>query len=414
MFNEEEEEEENQTYFPVKPPSSLSPNHFYSFAPRTIFNQQNQNENNTHELLSDDDSDSLKSNLSFDDIPPPVIRNSIETQTKQNESIFEIQDFNKTKEEEEEEEEILSNENQMDDYESNLIQIKMVLSDLNDKIASIKNECTIQNQTKLNADISYLRQMMKSIHANVDTQNMQINDMKKTLENYVIPHQDNNFLSKIRDFKNKEEQYINYQIEIMCTILNKCVDEKFKEEASSILANKTNELEKLMDEKETLLNELSMLEDQFLKQDQFINDQKYKQDKKLLKARLVKQYYKDMKNIQLSALEDEKKNSIINQQTNHNHFISPPNRFSQTNHNIKQNLSSPILPPLASYKQQTNQVKQFSPVKPIMRPLKNLGPNLSLIEGNRSARTHSFFRLKETKQNELISKIQQNDDSDSN
>ena len=410
MFDEEEEEESQQLY-KVKPPSSLSPGQFFSFAPRTLGKQINPQEN-VHELLSDDDSDSNKENDSFDDIPPPVLRDSIETQTPQNEYIFQNNDYDQKKEEN-----FVFNDEQPEDYESQLIDIKMTLSDLNDKINSLKNECSTQNQTKLNADISYLRQMMKSIRANVDTQNMHINDMKYELETLVVPPQYDESLSRLRNMKNVQEQCVYTQIESMCKMLDKCEDEKFKEDASLLLARKTSELQKVMDEKTTLINQLSVLQDQFLKQDQFINEQKYKQDKRLMKKRLIKQYYKDMQNIQISALEVERKES--NNLQHFNHFVLPHNSVTQSNHEIHQSYSSSILPPISSNKQQTNQFKQYTPVRPVMRPLRSFGMSLasSHADGNRTARTHSFFRMRQPKKLEPISNDffnESNSDSDSN
>ena len=369
-----DEEEEKEHFFRIKPPPN-EPTSFFSCAPRTLVDSC-ANKKDEHLLIDVSDIDDDENNTQNKD-EQSTIQNTTYNYVKNSfpldhESTFQIHkphsnDFQTQKETETE----LS-------YESFLLDIKTQLSDLDDKLKIAKNECTQQNQIKLSADIHYLREMMNCIKTNIKTTQIKNNDIKKKLDILSIPPNYADSMSRLTKNSKKKQQYVFDQIEALCHIIENCSNENFKECASSTLADKTRELQQVLDQKENLLAELSLLRDQFAKQEDFVIQQIYQQNKRNMKRKLIRQYYEDMQTISLSSFHSETK------------YIQP-----SLPHPPQSTFGTTCLPPIARNK--GSSIKpHFSLGLSPRRSIRGIGMSLASShgEGAKTARTHSYFRMK--------------------
>ena len=190
------------------------------------------------------------------------------------------------------------NEEEYRTEEEKKAELNRILSQLNVQLKEKQQEITRHNQIKLYAGISYQHAQIKFLKDMVAKELGLVNDCSKNLNNLNRPDEYSQKAHQMHKYEVETRTHIFEQIEAMCNILSQCPDENFKEKASSLLANKSDELQKVQEEREALESEIHTLEEQFLAQNDFITNQLFKRDK--TKAKM------ELKNIYTNALNNPK------------------------------------------------------------------------------------------------------------
>lgn len=174
--------------------------------------------------------------------------------------------------------------------EARKIALRRSVNELNSELKELQKKVSKQAQTKLFADINFQKWKINFLNENIKKELGSVNACTQEIDGMKRPDEYPQKMHKMRKEEVQRRSFIFEQIEAMCSILSQCPDENFKEQASLILANKSDELQKIQEEREELESEIRTLEEQFLAQNDFITNQLYIRDKTKAKEQLKKIY----------------------------------------------------------------------------------------------------------------------------
>lgn len=224
--------------------------------------------NESHEFFSDDSESDLDYRFELNE--PPLQDEGTSTENSQNSS-----------------------------FESSnpLLNLRREYASLLETIKQQKIKFSSQNQTKLNADIKYLRDSIYYMNTSINhlasqaSLNQGIIDQMKQPQDYSI---------KCNEISKHEVKLftLSYeQIDLLRNAISFSTDKSFADNVNTVLSEKEEELQKLQGMKEDLMAEITDLKEKFIAQSEFINKQKFKQETAKFNDIILKNYRENLQNI---------------------------------------------------------------------------------------------------------------------
>ena len=243
------------------------------------------------------------------------------------------------------------NEEEYKTEEEKKAELNRLSSQLNVQLKEKQQQITRHNQIKLYADITYQHSQIKFLKDMVAKELGLVNDCTKNIKKLNRPDEYSQKAHQMHKYEVETRTHIFEQIEAMCSILSQCPDENFKEKASSILANKSDELQKVQEEREALESEIHTLEEQFMAQNDFITNQLFKRDKTKAKMELKTIYTNALNNPKQLAYNDKDAlylNNLAPLQKGNHGQAAPFNAFGRQNRALLKPKINSIISPLDS------------------------------------------------------------------
>ncbi|EAX87158.1 hypothetical protein TVAG_151490 [Trichomonas vaginalis G3] len=188
------------------------------------------------------------------------------------------------------------NENEEEEVDR-LLQLRREYTRLVSELKEQKQKISAQNQTKLNADVKYMREMIFFMNKSIDHQISQTNLNKGILNQMKQP---NDYSIKLNEISKQSVKIFSLayeQIDLLRGIIERSSNKSFVENVNIVLSEKEDELQKLQEQKEELAAELADLKEKFTAQSEFIQKQKFKRETSKFEEQLMKDYRENLQNI---------------------------------------------------------------------------------------------------------------------